>query len=55
MFDLPVIAENLFLSDRPARKKLTHASTDVRDDYMQLSVTTVIRKIEEPAGYKLLR
>ena len=52
---LPVIAEDLFLSDRPARKKLTRGSADVRDDYMQLSVTTVICRIEEPAGYKLLR
>ena len=52
---LPVIAEYLFLSDRPARKKLSRGSTYVRDEFMQLSVTTVIRRIKETAGYKLLR
>ena len=55
MFDLPVIAEDLFHSDSPARKKLTRGSTDIRYDYMQMSLTTVIRRMEESAGYKLLR
>ena len=53
--DLPVLTEDLFLPDIPARKKLTVVSADVRDDSKQPSVILAINWTEEPADYRLLR
>ena len=46
--DLPVLAEDLFLPDRPARKKLTHRECRRQRQY-------AISWKEEPADYRLLR